>query len=74
MNNSSGSQKLSFLDMLFSLFGKPKSSGGTIAAAQPVIPPDNTTEPVRIVTSRVLLVIYDPIMDASFRHKIIPDA
>ena len=30
-----------------------------------MIPPDNTTEPARIVTTRVLLVIYNPIMDAS---------
>jgi hypothetical protein len=70
MNNSSGSQKRSFLDILFSLFGKPKSSGRTIAAAQPVIPPDNTTEPLRIVISRVLLVIYDPIMDTASGKKL----
>jgi hypothetical protein len=65
MSNSSGSQKRSFLDILFSLFGKPKPSGRTIAAAQPVIPPDNTTEPLCIVISRVLLVIYDPIADTA---------
>ena len=64
MNNSSGNRKPSIFDALCKLFGFPKSSGGVVTPAQPVIPPDNTTEPVRIVTSRVLLVIYDPIMDA----------
>lgn len=29
----------------------------------PAIPPDNLTEPANIVTARVLLVIYDPVMD-----------
>jgi hypothetical protein len=38
---------------------------------QPVIPLDNTTEPVRVETSRVLLVIYNPIMDAASGKKII---
>ncbi|MBN2385768.1 MAG: hypothetical protein JXB85_02025 [Anaerolineales bacterium] len=33
------------------------------APLQPVGLPDNLNEPVRIVTNRVLLVIYDPVMD-----------
>jgi hypothetical protein len=41
-----------------------------MATAQPAIPPDNTTEPLRIVTSRVLLVIYDPIMDTASGKKL----
>jgi hypothetical protein len=31
--------------------------------AKPATPPDNLTEPAKIVTARVLLVIYDPVMD-----------
>ncbi len=37
--------------------------GGT--PQKPPIPADNTSEPVKIVTSRVLLVIFDPVMDAA---------
>ena len=36
----------------------------------PTIPADNTSEAIRIVTSRVLLVIYDPIMDATSGAKL----
>jgi hypothetical protein len=64
MNNASGSQKPSFWDFLRNLFGNQKSPGEAV-------PPDNTTEPARIVTSRVLLVIYNPIMDAASGTKII---
>lgn len=52
------------LDFLKAL-RRPKAGGaGTVppAAAKPA---DNTSEPARIVTARVLLVVYDPIMDAA---------
>jgi hypothetical protein len=49
---------------LRSLFGGAKPPGGQ-APAQPAVPRDNTTEPAVMVTSRVLLVIYDPIVDAA---------
>jgi hypothetical protein len=72
MNASPGNKKPSFWDFLISLFGGPKPSGGIVTPAQPVLPPpDNTTEPVRIVTSRVLLVIYNPVMDPASGAKII---
>lgn len=68
MGNSSGNHKPSFWDFLLSLFGGQKPSGGVATPAptpQPTVPADNTTEPIRIVTSRVLLVIYNPIMDTA---------
>jgi hypothetical protein len=65
MTNSPGSPKRSFWDFLRSLFGLFKPSGEVSQPGQPVIPPDNTTEPARIVTTRVLLVTYNPIIDAS---------
>jgi hypothetical protein len=34
-------------------------------APQPGVPPDNTTEPAQIVTSKVLVIVYDPVVDAS---------
>ena len=71
MNNSSGNQKPSFWDFLLSLFSSLKPSSEIVASVQPVIPPDNTTEPVRIETSRVLLVIYNPVMEAASGTKII---
>ena len=65
MTNTPGSPKQSFWDFLRSLFGGSKPSGGVVTPVQPAVPPDNTTEPARIVTSRVLLVIYNPIMEAT---------
>jgi hypothetical protein len=32
---------------------------------QPTVPPDNTTEPAQIVTSKVLVIVYDPIVDSA---------
>jgi hypothetical protein len=62
MNTSSGNSKPSFLASLLNWLFKPKSSS-TTAPPVPVVPPDNTIEPIHTVTSRVLLVIYDPVMD-----------
>lgn len=65
MNNPSGSSRLSLLGALLKLFIKPKSP-----TPGRVVPPDNTTEPVRIMTSRVLLVVYDPVMDPASGVKL----
>jgi len=67
MGNSSGNFLASLLDFLAGLFG-PKPAQPTAAPTPPVtpqpsVPADNTTEPLRIVTSRVLLVVYDPVVD-----------
>ena len=71
MSNSTKSPKPSFWDFLRSLFGGPKPAGGGAAPLKPVAPPDNTTEPARIVTTRVLLVVYNPVMDAATGTKLI---
>ncbi len=65
MNNPSGNSKLSLLDLLLKLFSSPKPP-----TPARVVPPDNTMEPVRIVTARVLLVIYDPVMDPATGVKL----
>ncbi len=65
MSNPSGNSKPSFLDTLLKLFSSPKPP-----TPVRVVPPDNTTEPVRIVTARVLLVIYDPVMDPTSGVKL----
>jgi hypothetical protein len=70
VSNSSGNKKSSFLDVLFRLLGISRPSGSVNEPVQPVVPPDNSTEPVRIITSRVLLVIYDPIMDPDTGTKL----
>ena len=31
--------------------------------AQPKVPPDSVTEPAQITQSKVLLIVYDPVMD-----------
>lgn len=46
-----------FLDVLSSFF-KPKPG-------QPPIPPDSLNEPAQITQSKVLLLVYDPVMDAA---------
>jgi hypothetical protein len=71
MNNPSGNGWASFWSFLRSLFGSQKVSGGAGTPAQPAVPPDNTAEPARIVTSRVLLVIYNPCMEAASGATII---
>jgi hypothetical protein len=65
MNNPSGAQKPTFWDFLSNLFSVMKPAVTPPLAPQPVSIPDNTTEPVRPLTSRVLLAIYDPIVDAA---------
>lgn len=71
MGNSSGSNKPSFLDFLRSLFGSGKVPGGGARPTRPFIPPDNTSEPARSVTARVLLVIYNPIIRAASSRSLI---
>ena len=71
MNNPSGKSKPSLLDALLRLFNRRSPTPlPYIPPARPVIPPDNTEEPVRIVTTRVLLVIYDPVMDPASGVKL----
>jgi hypothetical protein len=65
MSNSSNNQKPTFWDILFRLFSSPKSPSGAVTPVKPAIPPDNTTEPARAVTSRVLMAIYDPVVDSA---------
>jgi hypothetical protein len=72
MNKSSGNPKPSFWDALLNLFNPPKPPAPkpVVPPAQPVLPPDNSMEPARTVTARVLLVIYNPIMDAGTGTKL----
>ncbi|MFH1523801.1 MAG: hypothetical protein ABIF04_02455 [Chloroflexota bacterium] len=70
MSDPSGNQKLSLLEILFCLFFKSQSSSESVTPEQPAALPDNTNEPVRIMTSRVLLVIYEPIVDKSSGTKL----
>lgn len=66
MTNSPGNSKPSILIQLLSLFGGKKAT----TPAGPTVPADNTTEPASIVTSRVLLVIYDPLVDTASGKKL----
>lgn len=71
MGNSSRNNEPSFLDFLRKLFGSLKFPGRAASTPPPVIPPDNTSEPARSVTSRVLLVIYNPVMDGASGRALI---
>ena len=67
--SSLGSHINSFFGNLLKLFGSsqpPVPSPDT----HPISPPDNNTEPARILTSRILLVIYDPVMDPVTGEKL----
>ena len=77
MNTPSSNFKFSFLGALLNLFFKPKPP---TPAPSRVVPPDNAIEPVHIVTARVMLVIYNPVMDpvsgvklSQFMHWQSPD-
>jgi hypothetical protein len=59
MDNPPGDPKSSILGLLLRIFNKTKPQPSPIR----IVPPDNPIEPVRIVTARVLLAIYDPVMD-----------
>jgi hypothetical protein len=65
MADQFGNPKASLLDMLLKLFGRPRP-----ATPMRVVPPDNNIEPARIVTARVLLVIYNPVMDPASGVKL----
>lgn len=66
MRNSSDNSKPSLWDLLRRLFGpKPPAE-----PPKPPVPADNTTEPARIISPRVLLVIYDPVMDPATGLKL----
>jgi hypothetical protein len=81
MKNPSGNFRPSLLDWLLNLFRSPApptppapvspaTPSPTPPPPKPTVTPDNTTDPVHIVTSRVLLVIYDPIMNATTGEKL----
>jgi len=65
MTNPFGNSKPSLMDKLRKMFGQP-------APATPVrvVPPDNIIEPARMVIARVLLVIYNPVMDPASGVKL----
>jgi hypothetical protein len=65
MKNPSGASKPSFFSWLIRLFCKLKPP-----APVHIVPPDNTLEPARIVTTRVLLVVFDPVMDLASGIKL----
>ncbi len=74
MSSSSGGSKFSLWDFLINLFVRPVPPTPAPVPepppVQPSVPPDNTTEPVHAVTSHVLLVIYDPIMNPATGQKL----
>jgi hypothetical protein len=66
MTNPSANSKPSLWEKFLNLFKRPKPS----AHPAQVVPLDNNMEPARMVTSRVLLAIYDPVMDPASEVKL----
>ena len=60
------------IDFFRSFFGaKPQPPAPpSPPAPQPTTPPDNTTEPAQIVTSKVLVIVYDPVVDSATGKKL----
>jgi len=56
-----------FLDLLIKLFGGGKPRTQPSGAA---VTPDNNTEPPQVTASRVLVLVYDPIMDNATGRKL----
>jgi hypothetical protein len=65
-----GSLIQSVFGSLLKLLGGSSTPATPPVQPKPVSHPDGTTEPARIVTSRVLLIIYDPVMDAASGEKL----
>ena len=62
---------MSFIINFFKkLFGIGKSTPDTPLDPKPEQPVDSSTEPARITVNRVLLIIYNPIMDADTGEKL----
>lgn len=59
----------SFFGSLIKLIGSSKNIG-TLPDPQPILHSDNNFEPARILTSRVLLVIYDPVVNQVTGEKL----
>jgi hypothetical protein len=59
----------SIIKFFSSLFGaKPKPPAtppAPPATPRPTVPPDSATEPAQIVTSKVLVIVYDPVVDSA---------
>ncbi len=59
----------SLLEFILRLFGGKASSGGGVAG-MPGSPVNSSIEPLRIVTTHVMLVIYDPVVDPASGKKL----
>ena len=68
MPNSRKSIWQILLDLIASLFRQEKPP--TPVPPQPSIPPDSPDEPTQITVSRVLVIVYDPVMDPATGQKL----
>lgn len=69
MSSSRGNFFVSLLDFLASLFGR-KRPAPTPQPPVPSEPPDDPNEAARETVSRVLLIVYDPVVDAATGKKL----
>jgi hypothetical protein len=59
------------IEFFRTLFGaKPQPPVPPLPVPRPPTPPDNTTEPAQIVTSKVLVIVYDPVVDSATGKKL----
>jgi hypothetical protein len=57
---------IKFLSSLFGAKAKPPATPpAPPPAPRPTVPPDSATEPAQIVTSKVLVIVYDPVVDSA---------
>jgi hypothetical protein len=53
------------IEFFRSLFGAKPLPPAPPPAPHPSVPPDNTTEPAQLVTSKVLVIVHDPVVDST---------
>jgi hypothetical protein len=59
------------IEFFQNLFGaKPQPPTPPPPVPKPTTPPDNTTEPAQIVTSKVMVIVYDPVVDSATGKKL----
>jgi hypothetical protein len=69
MSNSQGGLLGSLLDLLASLFGRKKPAPPPQPPV-PVEPPDDPNEPAQVTVGKVLVIVYDPVVEASTGKKL----
>jgi len=70
MSKTRGNILTALLDFIASLFGRKKSPTPTPPKAPPSEPVDDPNEPAQATVSKVLIIVYNPVMDEATGQKL----